>query len=234
MFAGEMRGRFGLKTQLPGENTTEWVDWKRLCRRKLQHLVTGYRIPVIEVDGDMGDIIDVFVRINSTGKALTAQERRHAQYYDSRFLKEADRLARRYEDYLRSNGILGLGQITRMKHIEFICELMLSMHQGDVINRKAALDRVMSAKGFTDAQTKNASRKTIAALNRVMRMFPRLKTTRLSQLTDFYSLVVLIAKFEAEGLILSDRRRNALAWDLLTSFVSTVDEVPPHSVANER
>ncbi|MBI4184898.1 MAG: DUF262 domain-containing protein [Proteobacteria bacterium] len=225
MFIGEMRGRFGLKTQLPTEDGTLWIDWKHLKRRRLQHLITGYRIPVIEVDGDMGDIIDVFVRINSTGKALTAQERRHAQYYQSRFLKEADRLARRYENYLRSNGVLGAGQITRMKHVEFMCELMLSMHQGDVINRKAALDRVMSAKGFTDAQTRSASRKTVAALNRVKRMFPRIKHTRFRRLTDFYSLVVLISKFEGEGSILSDRRRIKLAWDLLSLFGAMVDEV---------
>jgi 5-methylcytosine-specific restriction endonuclease McrA len=83
----------------------------------------------------------------------------------------------------------------------------------------------MSAKGFTDAQTRQASRKTVAALNRIKRMFPRVKTTRFRQLTDFYSLVVLIAKFEAEGFILSDKRRNRLAWDLLNSFGATVDHV---------
>jgi uncharacterized protein with ParB-like and HNH nuclease domain len=93
MFMGQMRGRFDLKTQLPGSDETEWLNWKRLCKRKIQHLITGYRIPVIEVDCDLGDIIEVFVRINSTGKALTPQERRHAKYFNSPFLKEADRLA---------------------------------------------------------------------------------------------------------------------------------------------
>jgi len=58
-------------------------------------MITGYRIPGIEVDGDLGDIIEVFVRINSTGKALTPQEKRRAKYFNSGFLKEADRLARR-------------------------------------------------------------------------------------------------------------------------------------------
>src|SRR5688572_18477586 len=78
MFVGAMRGRYGLNTQLPGSEETQWLDWKRLCRRKLQHLVSGYRIPAIEVDGEIADIIDVFVRINSTGKALTPQEKRRA------------------------------------------------------------------------------------------------------------------------------------------------------------
>jgi hypothetical protein len=56
-FVGEMRGRYWLRTQLPGSEELEWVDYKKICRHKLQHVITGYRIPVIEVDGDMGDII---------------------------------------------------------------------------------------------------------------------------------------------------------------------------------
>lgn len=34
---------------------------------------------------EVGDIIDLFVRINSTGKALTTQEKRHARYFNSHF-----------------------------------------------------------------------------------------------------------------------------------------------------
>jgi len=225
MFMGQMRGRYWLKTQLPGQDEAEWIDWKWLCKRQRQHLVTGYRIPVIEVDGDMGDIIDLFVRINSTGKALTPQEKRRAKYYNSPFLKEADWLARRYEWYFIEAGVLSAGQISRMKHVELICELMLSIHQGDVINKKAALDRVMKTDSFNARDISKASGKTITALNRVRRMFPKLYTTRLCQMTDFYTLTLLIAKFEAEGLILTDRRLNRLAWDLLVAFATQVDEV---------
>ena len=111
---------------------------------------------MIEVDGDMGDIIEVFVRINSTGKALTPQEKRRAKYYNSTFLKEADRLARRFENKFRTMGILSASQISRMKHIEVACELMVSIHRGDVINKKAALDRVMKADDFSVRDTAKA------------------------------------------------------------------------------
>jgi Protein of unknown function DUF262./HNH endonuclease. len=224
-FVGEMRGRYWLRTQLPGSEEIEWVDYKKICRRKLQHVITGYRIPVIEVDGDMGDIIDVFVRINSTGKALTPQEKRRAKYYNSPFLKEADWLARRYEWYFEEMGILSVGQISRMKHVELVCELMLSIHQGDVINKKTALDRVMKSGGFNWREISRASSKTVAALNRLRKMFPKLYTTRFSKLTDFFSLAVLIAKFEEEKMILTDRRRNKLAWDLLVAFSNKIDEL---------
>jgi hypothetical protein len=224
-FTSLMRGRFETRTQLPGVETVEWIGWRHLKRRGLQHLITGYEIPVIEVDGEIGDIIDIFVRINSTGKALTPQEKRHARYYNSPFLKEAAKVADRYEKYFTKFAIFSSGQLSRMKHVELVCELMLSLVQRDVLNKKTALDRVMATSSFDGRQLKKASRMVAATLNRVKRMFPDLKTTRLRQVTDFYSMAVLIGKYEQEGLILTDRRRNRLAWDLLQVFTTRVDEV---------
>src|SRR5208283_300607 len=106
-----------------------------------------------------------------------------------------------------------------------MCEFMLSLAQEDVLNKKTALDRVMNAKSFDGRQLRKASRMVTTTLNRIRRIFPQLKTTRLKQVTDFYSLAVLMGKFEEEGLILTDRRRNALAWDLLREFSSKVDEI---------
>jgi hypothetical protein len=225
MFIGEMRGKFWVRTQLSENDDIDWIDWTRIRKKKLQHLIEAYKIPVIEVDGDLGDIIDVFVRINSTGKALTPQEKRHAKYYKSPLLKEADRLGRRFEYYLRDTGILSVTQINRMKHVELMSELMVSINQGDVVNRKAALDKVMATGDFTQAQTRKASKKTQAALRKLRKIFPSLHSTRFRQLTDFYSLLVLVAKFIDEGLILDDRRRNRLAQDLLIAFGTNVDQV---------
>lgn len=224
-FMGEMRGRFSLKAQLPGSESTERIDWNRLQKRRLGHLVTGYKIPVIEVDGDVGDIIDVFVRINSTGKALSSQEKRHARFYNSPFLKAADALARKQAKQLQRLGVMTPMQIARMKHVELMCELILSAHQGDVINRKVVLDRVMAAQTLNAQQTKRASSRVQTALNRLRKMFPKLKTTRFRQVTDFYSLAVLVLKWEAEGIILTDRRRMGLAWDLVSALGAGVDQV---------
>lgn len=225
MFMGTMRGRFRTRTQLPESESVEWVDWALLRRKGLQHRITGYEIPVIDVDGEIGDIINVFVRINSTGKALTRQEQRHARYYNSPFLKEAARLANRFESYFLDNGIFSTGQLSRMKHVELICEVMLSLVQGDVLNKKTALDRVMATSSFDGRQLSKASKMVVTTLNRIRRMFPQLKSTRLRQVTDYYSLAVLIGKFEQEGLILTDRRRNRLAWDILQAFATHVDEI---------
>jgi hypothetical protein len=120
-------------------------------------------------------------------------------------------------------GVLSQAQISRMKHVELICELALSIHQGDVLNKKSALDRIMSASDFDMREINRAFRRTGSALNRVWKMFPKLYTTRFSQVTDFYTLVVLIAKYEEEGLILTDRSRNRLAWDLMRAFSTKID-----------
>ncbi|MFA5161025.1 MAG: DUF262 domain-containing protein [Elusimicrobiales bacterium] len=225
MFMGNMRGRFQVSTHLPDASSAEYVGWNTLKRRKLQYLLEGYEIPVIEVDGDIGDIISVFVRINSTGKALTPQEKRHARYYRSELLKEASRMARRFEDYFRDHDIFSHGQLCRMKHIEFMCELMLSLVTGDVLNKKTALDRVMETPSMGRKDVMKASRMSVSALRHIKHMFPKLKTTRMRQVSDFYSLAVLIGKFEQEKLVLTDRKRNRLAWDILQAFSVQVDEV---------
>jgi hypothetical protein len=158
MFTGAMRGRFNARALLPKAESEEIVNWPLLKRRGLQHLVMGYELPVIEVDGELGDIIKLFIRINSTGKALTGQEKRNAKYYNTPFLKEAARLAKRYERFFLESGIFSLDGLNRMKHVEFICELMLSINQRDVLNKKTALDRVMDGKSFDGRQLSKVSR----------------------------------------------------------------------------
>lgn len=224
MFMGLIKGhRFSTVTQLSDDTEKETIDWKLLCKRKWQHKITGYKVQSMEVSGELADIIDLFVRINSTGKALTPAEKRHAKYYNSEFLRTAGKVAERYEDYFRANNILSQNQITRMKHVELICELMVSIHNEDVINKKIALDKVMNSKSISGKHVKDVKEQCIKILNRLKIMFPLLKTTRLCQLSDFYTLAVLVWKFERNGLILTDKKRNILAFDLLKNFSNGVD-----------
>jgi len=226
MFMGEMRGkRFRTRAQLTDESPEEWIDWNILKRRKLQHKITTYKLQAIEAAGEPGEIIELFVRINSTGKALTGQEKRNAKYFKSDYLKKAAQLAKRHTSYLRESGVLSSGQLSRMKHVELICELMVSAHAEDVTNKKAALDKIMESDSIKGRQLVKASAQTVTALNRLKRMFPQIKQTRFSKLSDFYSLAVLIQRLEREGAILTDRKRNRLAWDLLVAFSNGVDHV---------
>lgn len=226
MFTGAIRGRrFSTTSRLPDQEQPERIDWNTIKRKKLQYLITGYHLQVTEVTGDLADIIDLFVRINSTGKALTGPEKRHAKYYRSEFLKKAGQLAKRYESYFRSAKILSAGQISRMKHVELVCELIVAAHTQDVTNKKAALDRVMDSDAIRGRDLERAAQATVACINRIQQMFPKLAQTRFKQITDFYTLAVLIQKFEREKLALADRKTNILAQDLLAAFSTGVDQV---------
>src|SRR3989338_3021174 len=225
MFMGIMRGnQFYIKTHMPDKDEREKITFKLLQKRSKQYLLTGYRITAIEVNGDPSDVIELFVRINSTGKALSPAEKRNAKYYHSPFLKVAGKLASKYENYFLKNEILTESQISRMKHVELICELMISIYQGDLINKKATLDKMMNDKSLSLAKAKSIKSKVVSTLNKIKKMFPNLYQTRFKQLSDFYSLSVLIYKFDVENLILTDKRRNKLAWELLVAFSDGVDQ----------
>lgn len=226
MFMGIIRGnRYGAKLQFSEDEEADSYNWTDIKKRGLQHHITGYKIRAIEVDGEIGDIIDLFVRINSTGKALTRAEQRHAKYYSSHFMKVAGSLASRYETYFKEMKILSPSQMSRMKHVEIICELLISMNINDVINKKTVLDKVMEAKSFTNKEVQKAREKTIKVLNLVKKIFPKINQTRFHQLADFYTLTVLISKFESSGQVLNDSKRNKLAWDILVAFSTGVDHV---------
>jgi hypothetical protein len=83
----------------------------------------------------------------------------------------------------------------------------------------------MQTSSFDGRQLRKAVSLATTTLSRVHRMLPNLKSTCLEQITDFYTLAVLIGKYQQERPILTDRRRDRLAWDLLKTFANRVDEV---------
>src|SRR5271165_2911767 len=95
-------------------------DWKVIRRwfPVQRSGLEGFKIQTVEVTGELSQIIDLFVRINSTGKRLTSGEKRHAKFYTSRFLKEAERLSTKHRQFLVQNKILTPAQIGRMKGTE--------------------------------------------------------------------------------------------------------------------
>src|SRR5690606_39044583 len=84
-----------------------WYSWNEIAKDPhRRHALETYKIPTVEVDGSPSDVIDLFVRINSTGKPLTSGEKRHAKFFKSPFLKQAERLVARYRTYLVAQRIL--------------------------------------------------------------------------------------------------------------------------------
>lgn len=226
MYMGHKPGRFSAPIQLPGWEEPRELNWQQLRKQKKQSRLEEYQVQTIEVEGSLSDIIELFVRINSTGKALTPQEIRNARFYTSDYLKASKKLATKYEAYFRHTGVFGAQQILRMKHIELMSELIYSANLGGVGNKKRVLDAAMRSDELKGARLHKAVAITTKSLNRLRTMFPDLnQSIRFSKVSDFYSLSVLIQTFEAKGMVLSDKKRNSLAWEILTAFSVGVDSL---------
>ncbi len=90
---GFTREGFRVRAALDGEARSLARTWHQL--EDVYHSqLWGYRVPTVIVRGDFADIVNLFVLINSTGKALTSAEKRKARYFNSPLLAEAHRLTR--------------------------------------------------------------------------------------------------------------------------------------------
>src|SRR5882672_4781277 len=133
---------YDVRLNLGDDNSADWYDWRAIRRAHphVRHAIESYKVQTVEVAGELAEIINLFVRINSTGKPLTSGEKRHAKFYNSAFLKEAERLVGRFRSYFLENGILSPMQLERMKGTELLAELLMSIHKAGIINKKTALD----------------------------------------------------------------------------------------------
>ncbi|HJQ24189.1 MAG TPA: DUF262 domain-containing protein [Blastocatellia bacterium] len=228
MFTGQ--GRFkkdGFDVKLDLGDGEELYTWSDICRYypNVRHTFETYQIQTVEVTGRLAEIVDLFVRINSTGKSLTSGEKRHARFYESRFLKEAERLVMRNHVYLGKQKILSKTQIDRMKGTELFSELLMSIHQGGIINKKTALDKAIGNQNINGNTLSRLSREFTATFNTVKRMLPELRETRLHNTADYYSLFIIVWEMRRQKFILTDRKRNQLAERLLRRLSTGVDEL---------
>lgn len=227
MFTGAgkfKRDRFAVKFDL-GDGL-EWIDWAALRRdHAYRHQFETYKIQTVEVTGDLGDIVDLFVRINSTGKRLTSGEKRHARFYESPFLKEAERLVVRFQNYLVKEKVLSRAQIDRMKGTELFAELLMSIHNGGPINKKTSLDRAIGNDSVNANTLHRLSREFVQTLNQFRRMFKDIRQTRFRNSVEFYTLFLIVWQMQRDAMVLNDRRRNRMAFELLRKLSTGVDEL---------
>jgi hypothetical protein len=227
---------FSVKYSFPEDDPREWTghwDWKELQKYGRCGQFLTYEIQVAEVSGEIGEIVDLFVRINSTGKALTTSERRHAKFYTSPFLKEAERLARRAREFFTSQQILSNGDLDRMRDVELVCELPASILAGGPIHKKQAVDKAVGNTATHAGSMKKAIAEYLATLQAIKLMFPDLRSTRFRNSAEFYSLFLVVWHLGQQKLLLNDRQRNNVAMKMLQRFSDGVDEVRLQQRASE-
>ena len=220
------KNRFSIKQDFDG-NGIELCDWPTICKKHpdVSAQFEKYKIQTVEVKGDLPEIIALFVRINSTGKALTSGEKRHAKYLDSSILKESERIVRQFKPYFISERILSATQIERMKGTELIAELLTSVQNGGPINKKKALDRAISNEHVNAHTFGKMKREVISAIKSTKVIFPNLGQTRFRNSAEFYSLCLAVWEMKSEGLVLVDKKRNAIALQMLRKLSLGVDQL---------
>ncbi len=224
-FTGSIARRGFSTASTPKGTGWENIRYADLKNSQQQHRILDYRLQVVFVDGDLSEVINLFVRLNSTGRPLNSEEKRHARYYDSHYLKSAAKLAQQFHQRFKAASVFSASDIDRMKHIEFVSEVMLSIHMGSVVHKKLALDSAMRSNALTESQVAKARAGAHGAIGKTLQMFPELRTTRFHKVTDFFSLVMVVHDLQRRNMILSDQRRNREAAHLLAKFGAGVDEL---------
>ena len=207
--------KFGVDYQFidnsPPDDENYHYEWKDIRNCGQHRRVLDYKFQAVEVAGDLPQITELFVRINSTGKRLTGQEQRHAKYLNSPLLEISQETAKKLANRFIENKIISNSQTDRMKDVEFACELLLSIHEGSPIHKKAAIDAALREKTLHLASLRKDQRQLLSAVKATHKILPKLRTTRFRNLSEYYSLVLVVWQLQQDGrdLSASDGRRNA-------------------------
>lgn len=222
---GFTRDGFDVKYQFPEDDGMYRYEWRDIKEWGHEAVFRGYEMQAVEVEGDMSAIVDLFVRINSTGQKLTRQEQRHAQFLQSPLLKEAQRLAVRHGEALQHMGVVSEPQRKRMRDVELVSELLVAIIQQGPQHKKAALDRAMANSGFTAKQIKQAASELGQAVRTAERILPDMKATRFKQVSDFYSLVIVLDELHRRHLSTRSAKRCGQAASILKRLAMRLDEL---------
>lgn len=173
---------------------------------------------VVKDARSLEDIRELFVRVNSTGMKLQPSEVRHARFLNSNLLREAERIASQKSIHaiLIQNKIFTNAQFKRMKVVEFITELMLSIKSKDVLDKKSSIDEMMEA-NLTDSQVKRLGKEAKSIIEYIAKFISdsdnRLKTSRFKNTADLYALAFCLWKMErTTGMIIRNKVRAEMAF----------------------
>lgn len=226
-FMGELSGeknRFEAKisNKVDGEIELLNVTWKKLSETSQKEFL-NYDIPCVIVQGEPSEIQEVFVRLNSTGKKLSSQEIRNAKYIKSKFLLEMRSFAKKTDKILLRMKVLNENEVIRMKDIEFLSELVISVINDSVMDKKKLLDQMMTKNGVDMRSVNKATQIVFNAIRTVDKILPDIAETRFRKLCDFYSLVFWFAS-RRETMAITDKQAQQLAGVLLKNFAFMADK----------
>ncbi|HTL40769.1 MAG TPA: DUF262 domain-containing protein [Pseudolysinimonas sp.] len=195
-----------------------------------------YRLSIRYLESDdEEEIKEMFRRLNKFTAPLKPQELRNATY-GGPFAQLALKLADDQGDFLAENRIISAEAIRRMSDVEFVAELMIGTMHGPQGGQASIIDSYYQEyEDFEDEFPKERTvrKYLLKAITMTTALVPDLRTTRWSNKSDFYSLVVAIADALQSGRF--DETKVRAAKSRLTDFTADVNrrveddeaEVPP-------
>lgn len=190
----------------------------------------NYEIPVIEYEGELTDFFgnpvstkEVFVRINSTGSVLKANEIRHAQSSVPFFKLGEDlerRNTKRFKDIWK---IFSESEIHRYLFHEFILELCTILYFQKYTDRRIKMEELLTNHTWTEKEIDRIRLKFQKVIKWMRNIFSDdiFVNTRFTNKSDFYSLFVVLNNLIENKYPSNNFKENKILGSTLLEFSKT-------------
>src|SRR3972149_410894 len=169
-------------------------------------------------DATEEEVRNLFKRMNLNVVALTPQELRHATY-SGEFIRLMEELAE--NEYWAENKIVSTNEIRRMKDVQFISELFVSMMNG-VQDKTKELDNFYAQYEQDFEEKAKWHRFFEKILDQIIVILGDLKNTRWRNKSDFYTLFMSFREILESKTI--PQKNVPKLRDALLSFSNQVNE----------
>jgi hypothetical protein len=203
------------------------ISYKKLkeTSKTMYSHFNNFSIPVVLIKEakSLEDIRELFIRVNSTGMKLQPSEIRNAKFLKSDLLLEAKRISeiKKIANFFVNNRVFTIAQFKRMKVIEFVTELILSIKTKDVLDKKSSIDTMIESKTSKKSVKKygNEVRSILLYIDKFINdKDNRLKSTRFKNTADLYALAFCLWKIQKCGTKIDDKNGANSAFKVLTEL----------------
>jgi len=166
----------------------------------LRDRILNYDLLIQELHGyTEGDITDTFIRMNRYVVKLSPQELRNARFTGV-FKNFVENLAS--WTFWTSNRIFTGAQISRMKHTEFVAEIVILLVEGPQ-DKKQSIDLYYKQYSGSFPEMKSIKKKLRKYITYAKKILPNIKDTRFKKMSEFYSIIGALKQLELKGIKLS-------------------------------
>lgn len=209
---------------VPSETSEEWgnLTFDELSPTDKKKFFEYKFVIRLLPDIDEETIRNIFKRINKNNERLNQQELRQATY-SGEFIIMINEIADR--TYWEDIGLFTPQKIRRMLDSEFISELAIAFLNGHQ-NKKAKLDYYYKLYEEEFNESDEVKRIFDSVIGEILQILPNIKKTRWRNMTDFYTLFLVMAQYNNKVPFSSDIREK-----LNTVLIDFSNKVTNHQKA---